>query len=318
MSDLLSSSSSPSSLLSLPSQIEIKSNTSIIWVLTLFPEFFDAFLKYGVISRFLQQKNSPIEIKIIQIRNWAHNSYGSVDDYPFGGGAGLIMRFDVLSRALIEGVFVAGNYDLSSIFPSKIPEDEKNIFNLQSTSNSLLEEENKMQKEKLPLVIYTSPKGETFNSNCAKSLAKVLQGLEEPKKLERLEDKKRDIVFVAGRYEGVDERFIEMFVDREISIGDYVLSGGEIAILSMLDSVIRQIPGVLGNSGSIEEESFENNLLEAPQYTRPRKFLGKEVPEIYLSGNHAEIKKYRRNEAEKITQKLRPDIYDQYRNAKKE
>ncbi|MBF0363214.1 MAG: tRNA (guanosine(37)-N1)-methyltransferase TrmD [Oligoflexia bacterium] len=268
-----------------------------IWILTLFPEYFDAFLNSGVISRFLQNENSSTKIKIniVQIRKWANNSYGSVDDYPFGGGAGLIMRFDVLSRCLIEGVFIPGGYDLDSKLKSKIPESELTNFNLNNFNNN----NNNNNNKPAPLIIYPSPKGKKFDNQYAKVLAReqILQ---------------RDLVFVAGRYEGIDERFIEMFVDEEISVGDYVLSGGEIAILSILDSVIRQIPGALGNSLSIEEESFENMLLEAPQYTRPRTFLGKEVPDIYLSGHHAEMKKYRLDIAKKLTKKLRPDLYQKY------
>ena len=146
-------------------------------------------------------------------------------------------------------------------------------------------------KTKDSLVILTSPRGQTFNQKMCKELSSF-----------------KHLIFVCGHYEGVDERIIELCIDREISIGDFVLTGGEIPAMAMVDSISRYVDGVLGNNQSLEEESFSSGLLEYPQYTRPAEFKGLKVPEVLLSGNHAEIAKFRKAEAEKITKARRPDI----------
>ena len=146
-------------------------------------------------------------------------------------------------------------------------------------------------KTKDSLVILTSPRGQTFNQEMCKELSNF-----------------KHLIFVCGHYEGVDERIIELCIDREISIGDFVLTGGEIPAMAMVDAISRYVDGVLGNNQSLEEESFSSGLLEYPQYTRPAEFKGLKVPEVLLSGNHAEIAKFRKAEAEKITKARRPDI----------
>ena len=146
-------------------------------------------------------------------------------------------------------------------------------------------------KTKNSLVILTSPRGQTFNQEMCKELSNF-----------------KHLIFVCGHYEGVDERIIELCIDREISIGDFVLTGGEIPAMAMVDAISRYVDGVLGNNQSLEEESFSSGLLEYPQYTRPAEFKGLKVPEVLLSGNHAEIAKFRKAEAEKITKARRPDI----------
>lgn len=146
-------------------------------------------------------------------------------------------------------------------------------------------------KTKDSLVILTSPRGQTFNQKICKELSSF-----------------KHLIFVCGHYEGVDERIIELCIDREISIGDFVLTGGEIPAMAMVDAISRYVDGVLGNNQSLEEESFSSGLLEYPQYTRPAEFKGLKVPEVLLSGNHAEIAKFRKAEAEKITKARRPDI----------
>ena len=146
-------------------------------------------------------------------------------------------------------------------------------------------------KTKDSLVILTSPRGQTFNQKMCKELSSF-----------------KHLIFVCGHYEGVDERIIELCIDREISIGDFVLTGGEIPAMAMVDAISRYVDGVLGNNQSLEEESFSSGLLEYPQYTRPAEFKGLKVPEVLLSGNHAEIAKFRKAEAEKITKARRPDI----------
>lgn len=144
-----------------------------------------------------------------------------------------------------------------------------------------------------PKIILTSPKGRTFDQKLARQLSK--------------ED---DIVFICGHYEGVDQRIIDLLKPEEVSIGDYVLTGGELASMIMIDSISRLVPGVLGNEDSHEDESFENGRLEYPQYTRPAEFMGLKVPDVLLSGNHAEIKKWKEEQALKITKERRPDLLD--------
>lgn len=146
-------------------------------------------------------------------------------------------------------------------------------------------------KTKDSLVILTSPRGQTFNQKLCKELSSF-----------------NHLIFVCGHYEGIDERIIELCIDREISIGDFVLTGGEIPAMAMVDAISRYVDGVLGNGQSLEEESFSSGLLEYPQYTRPAEFMGLKVPEVLLSGNHAEIAKFRKEQAEKITKSRRPDM----------
>ncbi len=146
-------------------------------------------------------------------------------------------------------------------------------------------------KTKDSLVILTSPRGQTFNQKLCKELSNF-----------------NHLIFVCGHYEGIDERIIELCIDREISIGDFVLTGGEIPAMAMVDAISRYVDGVLGNGQSLEEESFSSGLLEYPQYTRPAEFMGLKVPEVLLSGNHAEIAKFRKEQAEKITKSRRPDM----------
>ncbi|MBF0313324.1 MAG: tRNA (guanosine(37)-N1)-methyltransferase TrmD [Oligoflexia bacterium] len=241
-----------------------------IWILTLFPEYFTPLLKTsGVIARALSAENStvPIEIEIIQIRDYAGNRYGSVDDSPFGGAPGMIMRADVLQRALVEGVL------------AKEPKELK--------------------------VVLLSPRGKRWGATLAHEYAQGLGG-----------EERSDLAFICGRYEGVDERFISKYVQEEISIGDYVLSGGEIALLAVLDSMLRLVPGVLGNSESLQQESFNGGLLEPPQYTRPRTFEGMEVPDVLLSGHHLQMKKYQEQMSIETTKRYRPDLYEEYEGAK--
>lgn len=222
------------------------------YILTLFPEMVYQGLNHSMIKRAVD--NNIININCIDIRDFSGNKHKSVDDYPFGGGAGMLMRAEPIYNAYksIEG---------------KISKDTK--------------------------VIYMSPQGKPYNQKIVESLS-----IEE------------DIVIICGRYEGIDERLIEEIVDMEISIGDYILSGGELGAMVMVDTISRLIPGVLGKAESYEEESFSENLLEYPQYTRPRKFLDREVPEILLSGNHGKIEKWRREQAIKRTKERRPDLLD--------
>jgi tRNA (guanine37-N1)-methyltransferase len=219
-------------------------------VLTLFPDAFRGPLDVSIIKR--AREDGLLELQIHDIREHAADRHKSVDDYPFGGGQGMVMRVDVLDRAL---QFV--------------------------------------QEQDGPpgLVVYLSPQGEVLSDRIVRELARN----------ERL-------VLVCGRYEGVDERFVEQCVDREISIGDYILTGGELPAMVLIDAVARHIPGALGDEVSPEEESFVGGLLEHPQYTRPAEYRGWEVPEVLLSGHHAKIEKWKREQRLKRTQERRPDL----------
>ena len=219
-------------------------------VLTLFPDAFRGPLDVSIIKR--AREDGLLELQIHDIREHAADRHRSVDDYPFGGGQGMVMRVDVLDRAL---QFV--------------------------------------QEQDGPpgLVVYLSPQGEVLNDRIVRELARN----------ERL-------VLVCGRYEGVDERFVEHCVDREISIGDYILTGGELPAMVLIDAVARHIPGALGDEVSPEEESFVGGLLEHPQYTRPAEYRAWEVPEVLLSGHHANIEKWKKEQRLKRTQERRPDL----------
>ena len=215
-------------------------------ILTLFPEMFEP-LKQSIIKR--AQENDLININLINIRDFSEDKHKKVDDTPAGGGAGMVMRVDVLYNAY------------------------KSI----------------KQKEKAR-IIYLSPKGKKLNQ----------------KKVEELSQKKQ-IILICGHYEGVDQRVIDLIQPEEISIGDYVLTGGEIPAMVLIDSVSRYVPGVLSN-GSTFEESFSNNMLEYPQYTRPEEFMGLKIPNVLLSGNHQKIDEWRKEKSLEITKKNRPDL----------
>jgi tRNA (guanine37-N1)-methyltransferase len=214
-------------------------------VLTLFPGLFKGFLEEGLLKR--AQDRGAVVIRVHNIRDFAKDKHHEVDDYPYGGGPGMILKVEPIHRAV------------GSLEPGK--------------------------------VILMSPQGLPFNQEIAYELAK------EP-----------HLILISGHYEGVDERIRLSLVDLEISIGDYILSGGEIPSLVVMDAVVRLIPGVLGNLSSLESESFKGHILEYPQYTRPRVFMGMEVPSVLLSGNHSEILRWRRKEAIRKTFRQRPDL----------
>lgn len=223
-------------------------------VLTIFPEMFPGFLGYSLTGRALEE--NKWQLQAINIRDYALDKHKSVDDTPCGGGAGMIMRPDVLGRAIKE------NHTNGRI-------------------------------------IYMSPKGAPVTQAKVKELSKL-----------------EELTVICGRFEGIDERVIEAYDIEELSIGDYILTGGEQACQIMLDAVVRLLPGVLGNEASIEDESFENYLLEYPQYTRPIEWEGKSVPEILLSGHHKKISEWRRSKAEETTKTKRPDLYKIYLESK--
>ena len=237
-----------------------------IWILTLFPEMFKPFLECGISGSALRGERSEsckFELHFVNIRDFSQTKYRSVDDSPYGGGPGMVMRADILKEALIQGVMKAGGYE---------------------------------SLDKLH-VIYTSPRGKVWNNKVARDFGVQVLGSND-----------KDVVFIAGRYEGVDERFLEKYVNEYYSIGDFVLTGGELAIMTMLDSAVRFVPGILGNKLSSEYDSFEDGLIEFPQYTKPREFDGMEVPSILLEGHHKKIEEWQHQQKLEMTKKFRPDL----------
>ena len=236
-----------------------------IWIITLFPEYFNSFLNLGIIGSTLKGERGPsFEVNTVSLKEFSPHDFKGVDDAPYGGGPGMVMRVDVLANALLEGVVKKGGYG-------------ENF------------------REKLHIV-YPSPRGTTLDNRLVKDFA------------QRVFSGEKDLVFICGRYEGIDERFIQNFVDEEISLGDFVLTGGELATMVILDSTLRFVTGVLGNKESSLSESFQEGLLEHPQYTRPRDFMGLSVPEVLLSGNHKEIEAFKNAERMRITLKYRPEL----------
>ena len=216
-------------------------------VLTLFPEFFQNLMSYSIIGRAMEE--GKVSISCTDIRDFSKNKHKKVDDYPFGGGPGMVMK----------------------------PEPIFDAINSVKTPDSK--------------VIYLSPQGKRLNQKIANSLS-----------LEK------NLVLLCGHYEGIDNRIIDNYIDEEISIGDYVLTGGEIPALVLIDCITRLIPGVLSSDESFTEESHYDGLLEYPQFTRPREFNGISVPEVLLSGNHQKIANWRKSESLRVTLEKRPDL----------
>ena len=219
-------------------------------ILTLFPEMF-APLKTSIIGK--AAENGVLDIRVTDIREYTKDKHHKCDDYPFGGGAGMIM----LPQPIFDAV-------------------------------------NAVDPERKSLRIYMSPKGKTLDMSLVKRLA----------------GEKCDLLLLCGHYEGVDQRVLDLCFDEEISIGDYVLTGGELPAMVLVDSVARYVDGVLGSESSVIEETFSDNTLEDPQYTRPQIFEGIPVPEVLLSGHHANIEKWRKEQSRMLTEKLRPDLLE--------
>lgn len=219
-------------------------------ILTLFPEMVKNGLNTSIIGRAVSA--GILSIEAVNIRDYAFNKHQSVDDYPYGGGAGMLMQAEPVYLAYASIAERIG---------------------------------------KKPRVVYLTPQGKVFNQEMARELA-----LEE------------DLVFLCGHYEGIDERVLEEIVTDQVSIGDYVLTGGELPAMVMMDSISRMVPGVLNNQESGETESFAGNLLEYPQYSRPEEWHGKKVPEVLLSGHHENVAKWRREQSILRTLKNRPDL----------
>ncbi len=230
-------------------------------VITIFPEFFDGPLKHGVVARAIGR--GAIEIRLHNLRDWTGDRHKTVDDRPFGGGEGMLLKPEPLFAAV----------------------------------ESIAPERGKPEREANTRVVLLSAQGGRFDQKAARRLACYA-----------------DVVLICGRYEGVDERVAENLADEELSIGDYVLSGGELAACVVMDAVGRLLPGVVGNEDSTSFESFEatghgnGGVLDCPQYTRPAEFRGWKVPEVLLSGNHEQIRRWRSEAALNKTARLRPDL----------
>lgn len=229
-------------------------------ILTLFPEMVMDGLSASIIGR--AQSKGLLSVEAINIRDFAENKHNRVDDYTYGGGAGMLMQAGP----------VYGAYQ------------------------SVVE-----KAQSKPRVIYLSPQGQTFSQSMAEEFAK-----------------EEELIFLCGHYEGIDERVLEEIVTDYVSIGDYVLTGGELPAMVMIDAISRLIPGVLHNDVSAEFESFQDNLLEYPQYTRPEEWHGKKVPEILLSGHHANVEKWRREQSIIRTAQRRPDLLEKAELTEKE
>ena len=221
-------------------------------IFTLYPEYFPGYLNKGLFGKAMSEKIWNLET--VNIRDYSFDKHKTVDDTPYGGGNGMLIKADVLAKSLDDNI---------------------------------------KEKEK---IIYLSPKGKLFDHQYAKELSN-----------------EKTINFICGHFEGIDERIIQSRNIEEISIGDFILSGGESAAFIILDAVLRFLPGVLGNENSIEEESFENGLLEYPQYTKPQIWEDKSVPDVLLSGDHAKIKGWRLSQSEAITRDRRPDLWQKYK-----
>ena len=221
-------------------------------VFTLYPEVFPGPLSKGLYGKAMSEK--LWDLKVVNIRDAAEDKHKTVDDTPYGGGSGMLLKADVLAKSL---------------------------------------DQNRIEGEK---ILYLSPKGKKFDQSYAKKLATA-----------------KSLSLICGHFEGVDERVLSTRNIEEVSIGDYVLSGGETAAYVVIDSVLRLLPGVLGNDNSKIEETFENGLLEYPQYTKPQIWEEKSVPDVLLSGDHSKIKDWRLSQSEAITRVRRPDLWEKYK-----
>lgn len=227
----------------------------IFHVLTLFPEMICEGLNNSIMKRGMEAGH--IRLNAVNIRDYTLDKHNKVDDYPYGGGAGMLMQAQPVYDAYQAIVAESG---------------------------------------KKPRVVFMTPQGKTFHQGMAEEFAK-----------------EEELIFLCGHYEGIDERVLEEIVTDEVSIGDYVLTGGELPAMVMIDTISRLIPGVLNNEDSARDESFAGNLLEYPQYTRPEVWRDKRVPEVLLSGHHANIAKWRLEKSIERTKEKRPDLYEKYR-----
>ncbi len=240
-----------------------KQRLANVWmarIITLFPDAFPGILGESLTGKAL--KDGKWQLETVDLRQFGEGKHRNVDDTPSGGGAGMVMRADVLGRAIDHAQRgTRGNWP----------------------------------------IIYMSPRGRPLTQQIAQTLSKA-----------------DGVTVLCGRFEGIDERVIEHYGIEEISLGDFVLTGGELPAQAMIDATVRLLPDVLGNAESIVDESFSNGLLEHPQYTRPAEWMGREIPEVLTSGDHGKVAKWRREQSEKITQARRPDLWETYAASRKD
>ncbi|MFT3985309.1 MAG: tRNA (guanosine(37)-N1)-methyltransferase TrmD [Lachnospiraceae bacterium] len=240
-------------------------------ILTLFPDMVTQGLNTSIIGRAIE--NKLLSIEAVDIRDYAFNKHHKVDDYPYGGGAGMLMQAEPVClafEAVKEKIKARGEEDMDA---------QENLFDTAG------------HEEKKLRVVYLTPQGSVFRQPMAEELAK-----------------EEDLILLCGHYEGIDERVLEEIVTDYVSVGDYVLTGGELPAMVLVDAIARLVPGVLSNDVSAEFESFQDNLLEYPQYSRPEVWHGKAVPEVLLSGHHANIEKWRKEQSLIRTKERRPDL----------
>ena len=254
-------------------------------ILTLFPEMVMECLNTSITGRAV--KNGHITIEAVNIRDFAENKHGHVDDYPYGGGAGMVMQPGPVYRAY-EYTANAIAKRRSKGMPEGDPDNKAEEYDADKQSKKI---------NRKTRVVYMTPQGKVFNQSIAEELSK-----------------EEDLILLCGHYEGIDERVLEMIVTDHLSIGDYVLTGGELPAMVLIDAVSRLVPGVLNNDVSAEFETFHDNLLEYPQYTRPEEFMGKKVPEVLLSGHHKNIEAWRMEQSIRRTKERRPDLMMQREN----
>ena len=252
-----------------------------VQIFTLFPELFPGILGASVTGRAL--KKNIWSLRTVNIREFAHGKHAEVDDTPYGGGAGMVMRADVIDRAL------KSQLDSPEMLSGKMLSgcDENHGGHSQDSPQEF-------PRDSMPL-LYVSPRGKPFTQDMARDFSH-----------------KKGLSILCGRFEGVDQRVLDTWNIQEVSLGDFVLSGGEIAAQAIIDATLRLIPGVLGANASLSEESFSSGLLEYPHYTKPREWNDCNVPEVLLSGNHKDIETWRQKQSEIITRERRPDLWEAY------
>ena len=254
-------------------------------ILTLFPEMVENGLKTSIIGRAVA--GGLLSIEAVNIRDFAFNKHQSVDDYPYGGGAGMLMQAEPVYLAYKDiEERIQKRIQNAKMQNAETEEQDAEV----KVQNAGIQDAETVSPDKKLRVVYLSPQGKTFDQKMAEELAE-----------------EEDLVLLCGHYEGIDERVLEEIVTDYVSIGDYVLTGGELPAMVMVDTISRLVPGVLHNDVSAEFESFQDNLLEYPQYSRPEEWHGKKVPPVLLSGHHANIEKWRREQSILRTYERRPD-----------
>lgn len=257
-------------------------------ILTLFPEMVENGLKTSIIGRAVA--GGLLSIEAVNIRDFAFNKHQSVDDYPYGGGAGMLMQAEPVYLAYKDiEERIQKRIQNAKMQNAETEEQDTEV----KVQNAGIQDAETVSPDKKLRVVYLSPQGKTFDQKMAEELAE-----------------EEDLVLLCGHYEGIDERVLEEIVTDYVSIGDYVLTGGELPAMVMVDTISRLVPGVLHNDVSAEFESFQDNLLEYPQYSRPEEWHGKKVPPVLLSGHHANIEKWRREQSILRTYERRPDLLE--------